>query len=628
MRRAFPILPREALQHNMADTLESELGQSAEQQAELLLTLKNGGFSSSSSSSSSSAFSQPQEPPPPPQQDFSPLSALGLHRVGEDRPSPSKEPSIQLNRRGMPARMRKKNRLYFDDDLVSSPTQMKSPKKTSRGTPKKQAAPQPLPIAPVKLNDGPGGVQFTSGASSEPQAITTPDKKVAQQNGVRLRNFLKLPQAHKWVYFEWFYSNIDKPLFGGENDFQIVLKEAFPDLRTRKLTRRQWGMIRRMMGKPRRCSQAFFQEECQSLDKKRHVLRLLQQRKITDINTLKDFPLPDQIPMQLVIGTKVTARIRKPENGLYTGVIDAVDTSDNTYRITFDRHGIGTHSIPDFEVLSSEGAEIMPLSSFSQKFRPRPPLGLVTPPRPLLPKMDPNSTCGGDSPALSLTNDPILAQSPFKSSKLSMDDTLGGFQVKSLVQIVQLSKILRAKREKINALRDMNSQAEKQRSYGQELTVDFQRRYAAMVLELEKLNRDLNQHLVAVQQFCQEIAPEQSGPTLLPGQIRERCYEEAATIVDVTNTSSGTPQVSSPHILHLITKLTSLMLQMKNLAETEVSAFELTSIQETLNEIRGSLHESNRTAFQNNVEVHLTHIMSAVSQMGTLQAFNSNGTQV
>lgn len=57
--------------------------------------------------------------------------------------------------------------------------------------------------------------------------------------------------------------------------------------------------------------------------------------------------------MQLVVGTKVTARLRKPENGLYTGIIDAVDTSDNTYRITFDRNGIGTHSIPDYEVLVS-----------------------------------------------------------------------------------------------------------------------------------------------------------------------------------------------------------------------------------------------------------------------------------
>lgn len=77
----------------------------------------------------------------------------------------------------------------------------------------------------------------------------------------------------------------------------------------------------------------------------------------------------------------------------------------------------------------------MPLSSFSQKFRPRPPLGMVTPPRPLLPKLEPGSV-GADSPALSLTNDPILAQSPLKSSKISMDDTLGGFPVRCLVQIV------------------------------------------------------------------------------------------------------------------------------------------------------------------------------------------------
>jgi hypothetical protein len=27
---------------------------------------------------------------------------------------------------------------------------------------------------------------------------------------MRLRNLLKLPKAHKWVCYEWFYSNIDK----------------------------------------------------------------------------------------------------------------------------------------------------------------------------------------------------------------------------------------------------------------------------------------------------------------------------------------------------------------------------------------------------------------------------------
>ena len=32
----------------------------------------------------------------------------------------------------------------------------------------------------------------------------------AQRLGVTLRNLLKLPKAHKWVCFEFFYSNIDK----------------------------------------------------------------------------------------------------------------------------------------------------------------------------------------------------------------------------------------------------------------------------------------------------------------------------------------------------------------------------------------------------------------------------------
>ncbi|MCL4135515.1 UNVERIFIED_CONTAM: hypothetical protein GTU68_055230, partial [Idotea baltica] len=344
-----------------------------------------------------------------------------------------------------------------------------------------------------------------------------------------------------------------RPLFEGENDFQIVLKEAFPQLAVRKLSRRQWGLIRKMMGKPRRCSQAFFDEERKSLTKRRQVLRLLQQRKLTDVASIKELPLPSHIPMQLVVGTKVTARLRKPDNGLYTGIIDAVDTSNNTYRITFDRHGIGTHSIPDYEVLSS----------FSHNFRPRVPFGLMTPPRPLLPKPE-TDPIAIDSPS-SLANDPILAQSPGRHSKLNFEDSIGGFPVRSLIVIVTLSKILKAKKEKIDTLRKLNEQAEKMRSFGQEVTLDFQRRYAGLVLEMENLNRELNQNLVSVQQFCQEIAPDigMPGPTLLPSQIRERCYEEAATIVDLTNLSSGSAQVDSPSIVDLITKFTSIMLQLK-----------------------------------------------------------------
>lgn len=44
------------------------------------------------------------------------------------------------------------------------------------------------------------------------------------------------------------------------------------------------------------------------------------------------------------------ARLRRPQDGLFTGVIDALDTVNNTYRITFDRPGLGIHSVPDYEV--------------------------------------------------------------------------------------------------------------------------------------------------------------------------------------------------------------------------------------------------------------------------------------
>uniref|UniRef100_A0A8D2LK54 Lin-9 DREAM MuvB core complex component n=1 Tax=Varanus komodoensis TaxID=61221 RepID=A0A8D2LK54_VARKO len=214
-----------------------------------------------------------------------------------------------------------------------------------------------------------------------PQKFTvtmpTPDKKASQKIGLRLRNLLKLPKAHKWCIYEWFYSNIDKPLFEGDNDFCVCLKESFPNLKTRKLTRVEWGKIRRLMGKPRRCSSAFFEEERSALKQKRQKIRLLQQRKVADISQFKD--LPEEIPLPLVIGTKVTARLRGAHDGLFTGQIDAVDTLNATYRVTFERTGLGTHTIPDYEVLSNEPHETMPIAAFGQKQRPS--RFFMTPPR-------------------------------------------------------------------------------------------------------------------------------------------------------------------------------------------------------------------------------------------------------
>lgn len=45
-----------------------------------------------------------------------------------------------------------------------------------------------------------------------------------------------------------------------------------------------------------------------------------------------------------------------------------------------------------------------------------------------------------------------------------------------------------------------------QKSYSMPIDLDFQKRYATTVLELEQLNKDLNKVLHEVQQYCCEVS--------------------------------------------------------------------------------------------------------------------------
>ncbi len=139
-------------------------------------------------------------------------------------------------------------------------------------------------------------------------AYANPERRSAQVNAVRLRNVLKLPKAHKWVFYEWLYSNLDRPLLLSENDFRICLRENFPNVKTRRLTRAHWSLLRRLMGKPRRCSAAFFDEERRSLNEKREKIRTLQATRSVQLEFLRDLPDDMHVPMPLIIGTRINAR--------------------------------------------------------------------------------------------------------------------------------------------------------------------------------------------------------------------------------------------------------------------------------------------------------------------------------
>ncbi|NXH18157.1 LIN9 protein, partial [Bucco capensis] len=486
----------------------------------------------------------------------------------------------------MPFRNSKRSRLFCEDDRQMS---TRSPKRN-----------QKVVITPQKFNT----------------TMPTPDKKVSQKIGLRLRNLLKLPKAHKWCIYEWFYSNIDKPLFEGDNDFCICLKESFPTLKTRKLTRVEWGKIRRLMGKPRRCSSAFFEEERAALKQKRQKIRLLQQRKVADISQFKD--LPEEIPLPLVIGTKVTARLRGVHDGLFTGQIDAVDTLNATYRVTFDRAGLGTHTVPDYEVLSNEPPETMPIAAFGQKQRPS--RFFTTPPRL-------HYTPSLQSPIID--NDPFLGQPSWKNISSTDSETLGGFPVELLIQVTRLSKILMIKKEHVRQLREMNTEAEKLKSYSMPLGIEFQRRYATIVLDLEQLNKDLYKVLHKVQQYCHELAPDQGlQPADQPTDLRRRCEEEAQEMVRQANSSTaGELSVENENLTDLISRLTAVLLQIKCLAEGgDLNSFEFKSLTDSLNDIKNAVDSSNISCFQDNVEIHVAHIQSGLSQMGNLHAFAANNT--
>lgn len=50
-----------------------------------------------------------------------------------------------------------------------------------------------------------------------------------------------------------------------------------------------------------------------------------------------------------------------------------------------------------------------------------------------------------------------------------------------------------------------------QRSFHEPITFEFQKEYAAVVLELEYLNRDLNEYLESINVYCQQLARGQVG---------------------------------------------------------------------------------------------------------------------
>uniref|UniRef100_A0A5K3EJN6 DIRP domain-containing protein n=1 Tax=Mesocestoides corti TaxID=53468 RepID=A0A5K3EJN6_MESCO len=497
-------------------------------------------------------------------------------------------------------------------------------------------------------------------------AYANPERRTAQVNAVRLRNVLKLPKAHKWVFYEWLYSNLDRPLLLSENDFRICLRENFPNVKTRRLTRAHWSLLRRLMGKPRRCSAAFFDEERRSLNEKREKIRTLQATRSVQLEFLRDLPDDMHVPMPLIIGTRINARVRYPTDGLYPGKVDAIDSLRHCYRVTFDKANLGTRSIPDYEVISIEPQETIPLSAYKTQHKASRNL-FMSPARllaqsalqgkrhmhhhkiahavggatsdfgihdcPLCQSGDGSSstgmsasvkapsmgemTSGIGGAALSL-NDPSSSGGRLL---LNESDIYGGYPMKFLVMVTKLSKILEVKKMCVDELQDLNTDAERKISNQSEISLGFQHKYLTLIVHLERLNKELNQYLIHVLQYANEIAQEHGVPPLeQPADFKQRCDEDAYDIVNRVK-SIQVQRLRNMKNMDLITKLTGILVQVRSLSEQETSTPDCSSVLDSLRDLKATLHSSNVHTFEDILEVKVHHVMSGLNTQGNLHSF-------
>ncbi|XP_062539224.1 protein lin-9 homolog [Armigeres subalbatus] len=563
---------------------------------------------------------------PPPA--FGP-AALGLHPVGTKFPEKTTptQPVQTLNARGMPARIRKKNKLFFDDDLLINDRipPKGSPRKggTPGGPGSATSSPQKGMVTPgknltrsgqkkkmlsryVKMKDSLKKRKEDPDEGTSALRVINPvallDKKASQRIGLRLRNLLKLPKAHKFVSYEWFYSNIDRALFEGENDFQLCLREMYPDLKTRHLTRAEWNRIRRTMGKPRRCSVAFLEEERRELERKRRKIRLLQTKRSGDLSFVRD--LPKEIPQQLSVGTKVTARLRSPQDGLFTGTVEAIDVMSSSYRVCFDRPGLGAHTIPDFEVVANDNPEKIALNTITKDFRPKYQNASFYVASPAV--KNPITGIKGD-PLLGGDSYPKIPGMP-ENKMLFPKDNIGGFPVKLLELIIRTRKTLSAKQMKLLRLQNMNSEAEIYKSYGDPFPEEFQKRYASLVVAMEKLNRDIQQQLNQLQVSCKNLAPDPAVVAMIsPSHLREQCRDQADETFDKNNNG----QLTNDTMIKLIKDLTTIMYVASNLGKNgDQTEHCLQVLKGCMEETKGRLDFENMASFQRGVVQHMKHIQA------------------
>ena len=215
------------------------------------------------------------------------------------------------------------------------------------------------------------------------------------------------------------------------------------------------------------------------------------------------------------------------------------------------------------------------------------------------------------------TDTGLSSENPEPSTVIESNAAFGGFPIKFLGTLVHLTKLLTRKKYLIDKLCCENSLAEETIARNLDFTLDFQQKYASLLLELEVINKDLVHHLESAKKLARNVTPNNEHSLLLTDH-KSKCDEKAVQLVEKL-TSCQLPENST----NLITKLASALLQLKSMAEGETRAFDTKSLNDTLADMKSNLRTSNQNIFQRDVEVNVAHIQSSIKLFGSLQSLNT-----
>ncbi|UJR38396.1 hypothetical protein I4U23_031065 [Adineta vaga] len=397
-------------------------------------------------------------------------------------------------------------------------------------------------------------------------------------------------------------------LLTSENEFESCMEHFFPEFIHKKplrLTRRQWSLIRRRFGKPRRLSSMYLENERNKLTKQRNLLRIVQNENKTHYQSEKIFlnHLPSIIISPLKPGARVIVRLfRSSQFGLYRGeFLSRNENNLEQYKILFDDSNLGLLNVNDYDVMSEETLERLVLAD----------------------KLKLIQFADKDKKYLINDNDDDDLQTTDDEEITTKKDVITKIPDRLLYLIIRVSRILCAKRDSIENLRKMNDQAEFEISRHIPLSDTFRRDYAHLIQWLAKLNEYLAKFIDEINTICRQIVTDEQllvvfNDTKFVCDRSQRIAKDLITKLNIPST------VLNHETLELITKLVALVVQMKEFSESEGTFLELHALDEANDNFKKSIHPSLLPTYKQCVESSVTQFKSGLNNrpaLGLLQSF-------